>query len=314
MIDGFSHYNDASGPVAHELSPGNWALKRKLTLERYLTEEIRKQNEINLIRRAMEVSERSALKVLSAEQGRDFVVSLAKVLYYFILSLLDGCDATRFDLFRVDESKVIMLTTQLSLLSAKSEANISQADKSFLTQLIQNDLLLLVCPESSQINQSLVHSYSKKAKELWQYAQDLLRKTFESMLFTKSKKKYSEIGSVISLKLRKLEVETIKQIESYICQHYINFKVDQCRENALITNRKIKKVLSRWMGMSLEIAFLRWKKWCKSKIRQRLNDEKEKQRAIDHDTEDKALQFELARIKQLNWTEKSTNFLTDATG
>ena len=312
VIDAMTHYCDASGHVAKEIYPDTktWKLRQNLHPESYLTAKRRKQNEINLIRLAMEASEKSTLKLLSMDHGRDFVAKNSKALYYFVLSLFDDCNVSCYDSLKIDDEVIINFVTESIAFDAQMAQPLpmSNDDFSFLMKLIQNDLLIIFSSDSPQIDHTLIQMYSKKAKELVEYAQSILRQTLDFAWKHRNRTNISKLDIRMKKKVLKDDISMIQQIESYVCQHYVNWKVDKCRENAVTTNRKIGKVLSGWLGMNLETAFHRWKKWAKTRILRRLKDEMERQEAEKYNEEDRALQIHNAKHEIQKWNKEFDEF------
>ena len=74
------NYSDAAGIVAQNLHVF-WRIRSDLRFEKQLTEERRKQNEINMVRLAMAASENAILNMLQSEMGQTFIIAIAKKLY-----------------------------------------------------------------------------------------------------------------------------------------------------------------------------------------------------------------------------------------
>ena len=305
------NYSDAAGIVAQNLHVF-WRIRSDLRFEKQLTEERRKQNEINMVRLAMAASENAILNMLQSEMGQTFIIAIAKKLYNLLLPLFEI--SSKAESVNLD-TRIILLIENIpdevqEAISKFDPPLMSAEDLNFLLLLVQKDLRILLLSEQSHESGKpmvrLVHD--KKAKDLKYYAQTILYDVLNLM-------KKEEEDSTIFISLRKKgkatknhDIKMIKRIESYLCQHIVSFKVDQCREKAIITNQKIRKVLSGWMGMSLETAFKKWQKRTKARIKQRKKDAERKEKEKLFEEGDQALQLANAKKEFAKWIKKWDKF------
>ena len=272
-------YNSAIGSC--------WRLRSELFLEQQITEARRKKNENNLIRKSMLAAESAALTLLKSEMGDNSLtvisVSLKSALQHNIL---------RQSSFEINLNTILTATefSESSDLFAFMEAvikeDVTSLNEAFLGWKFEEQI-----PESCY---KVISSSTAR-----DYALGILADAMTRIWLSRRKRDGSETSEHLWI---------LKCLESYLSQCFVNHKVSICRENAIETNTKMRKVLRGWMGIGLEQAFKEWGKLAIKNAHQRERDKQEKIKLREHEIEDKQFQHKL-KLKELReWKKKWDKF------
>lgn len=115
-------------------------------------------------------------------------------------------------------------------------------------------------------------------------------------------------ATTMKIKLHPSFNKKVQAMEDVLRKEYINTEIDKRRKAAEETNRKMKTILSSWLGMSTEEAFFGWKEGIQEAKLGRKRDIKAQMRADRLQYESDLALLEYAKRQMVLWREKWDEF------
>lgn len=115
-------------------------------------------------------------------------------------------------------------------------------------------------------------------------------------------------ATTMKIKLHPSFSKEVQVMEDVLRKEYVNTEIDKRRKAAEETNRKMKAILSSWLGMSTEEAFFGWKEGIQEAKRGRKRDAKAQMRADRLKYESNLALLEYAKRQIGLWQEKWDEF------
>jgi len=299
-------------------------VKTSITFERQMTEKRRQQNERNVIDAAVASADRSARRYLGTDEG---IVTVRKVAERRAVELAHVANVAAadsamkvFEDQRQRRKEQVAMSTDDDMEERESDdgsgdltrtdtdGRSSDDEAEDLSSMEETSSEAQTRKEISPSEDSVQTADESKALE---YFDDFiaLARTIEELpsmrrVNLKQTSHSSNRDKSVSKTKSKLIIaddDDIREIEAKLREKFIEKEAEERRSTILENNRKMKLIMSGWLGLSMEEVFLEWKQIVKDRKKQRLRDEKKRNKHERLNYEDQLAKLHFAETEVKKW-------------